>query len=184
MNEGTMRAVEKTGLDMRLVRLFRTNEDFYIKNLCINAVPTSHDAAESVGYTIECGERRFSFFTDLGYVSKEILELAKESALVVLEANHDVEMLQQGKYPQTLKKRILGRKGHLSNATCAETVVELANHGVAQVILAHISGENNDPELARATVINHLYDQGIREGKDILVGLALQNIISPIYEVE
>jgi len=183
MNEKTSNAAESLGLDMRLVRIFRTNEDFYIRDLCINAVPISHDAAEPVGYCIECGGRKVSFFTDLGHMPASIINAAMGSELVVLEANHDVEMLKNGRYPYYLKKRILGKRGHLSNDECASAAVELVTGGVSRIVLAHMSDENNRPELARDTVCASFREAGIKEGRDVLLGLSLQCVISPIYEM-
>lgn len=183
MNESTCRALDGIGLDQRLVRIFRTNEDFYIRDLCVNALPIPHDAAEPVGYTIACGGRRISLFTDLGHIPKHVMQAAVGSELVVLEANHDIEMLKNGRYPQSLKNRVLGKRGHLSNDACAQAAVELVESGVGHIILAHMSQENNRPELARATVALRLDEAGIRDGRDMHLGLALQDIISPIYEM-
>ncbi len=123
-----------------------------IKGLCVSSFPTPHDSMSSVGYHIsfeENGKRReIGFATDIGYVTDEILAGLMGCESVVLEANHDVEMLKNGSYPYDLKKRILGRRGHLCNTDCALLSAKLVESGTKNILLAHISEENNTPELA------------------------------------
>lgn len=147
--------------------------DFYIKDLLIGNFPLSHDAKYCTGYTFKEKTKKVSILTDLGYTNDEVLSKIQGSVLVYIEANHDVEMLKNNpSYPLILKQRILGKHGHLSNDACAKAVEFLAKTGTKQVMLAHLSRENNTPELAYNTVCNHLKECGIQEGKNIKIATA------------
>jgi phosphoribosyl 1,2-cyclic phosphodiesterase len=111
------------------------------------AVP--HDAIDPVAYRVEAGGGRLAVITDLGYATALAVEYASGLDLLALESNHDVEMLREGDYPPQLKKRILGRLGHLSNETCAEMLAKVVSPELRHVVLAHLSEQNNDPALAK-----------------------------------
>lgn len=120
--------------------------------LYIKPFHTSHDCAESVGYRIHTHDDRTAVVsTDLGFISDEVKQELAGADLIVLESNHDVGMLQNGPYPYPLKRRILSKLGHLSNHDCASELCELASKGTARFVLAHLSSENNTPELAYQT---------------------------------
>lgn len=128
---------------------------------------TSHDSAESVGYRIEtCDGRTIAVSTDLGYLSQEVRQELSGADMVVLESNHDVGMLQNGPYPYLLKRRILSSRGHLSNTDCAEELCGLATSGTTRFVLAHLSSENNTPELAFQTSLCSLTLSGRKQGVD------------------
>ncbi len=135
-------------------RLVRHEPSFCVEvgNLTVRSFRTSHDSRMSVGYRIEFfdGEemRAIGVATDLGVVSDEVREGLLGCDAVVLESNHDVEMLQNGSYPYELKKRIASRYGHLSNADSAAFCSELSEAGTRSILLAHLSEENNEPNLA------------------------------------
>src|SRR5699024_1503197 len=120
------------------MRLFYNDIDFYIKD--INIVPFSipHDAVDPVGFCLHYGNKKISIATDLWYTNKRIVNQIKDSNVVVLEANHDVDMLSSGPYPQYLKRRIMGRKGHLSNIDAGKTAIDLINGNVTHLLLAHL----------------------------------------------
>lgn len=150
-------------------------EDFPFKigDFVIRAFKLPHDATSCVGFTFEENGNRFSIATDLGYVDDEILSNLMGSKLVILESNHDEKMLLNNpKYPYLLKQRILGKSGHLSNKLCAETILKLINGGVKQVLLAHLSEENNTPELAYNTSREYLEGFGIVEGVHVKIDVA------------
>ena len=136
-----------------------------VGELTVKAFRTSHDSRMSVGYRIEFedGGRTVSVgvATDMGYVTDEVIEGLSGCEAVVLEANHDVEMLMEGSYPYELKKRILSRKGHLSNADSAILAQTLANRGTKGFILAHLSEENNRPEIAYDEISSVLADMDV-----------------------
>ena len=135
-------------------------ESFSISGLQIRAFHTPHDASESVGYHVEHGVS-FALATDMGRVTDEIRAALHGCDTVLIEANHDVDMLLSGPYPPVLKRRILSERGHLSNADCAELARELAQSGTRQIILGHLSRKNNSPEAAHRTVAAAL------EGMDV-----------------
>lgn len=126
----------------------------------IRPFPTSHDAAESVGYVISSVGRTLAFATDLGWLSPEVQEAVRGAHLAVIEANHDVETLLSGPYPYHLKQRILGEEGHLSNQAGAELACVAAAGGAHTVVLAHLSHENNTPAMALHAVSTALSAAG------------------------
>ena len=128
--------------------------------LHVSSFITPHDSAGSVGYRIEWQEDNVShcigYATDVGYVSDEILTGLSGCEAVVIEANHDVEMLEEGPYPYHLKRRILSRRGHLCNTDCATLAATLAERGTRAFLLAHLSEKNNDPAIAYDEVLSAL----------------------------
>lgn len=114
----------------------------------ISSFITPHDSHMSVGYVVRTDYGNVGIATDLGFVPDEITETLSYCDSVVLESNHDVEMLKRGPYPPALKRRILSKYGHLSNVCCAETAAYLVTCGVKNIMLAHISEHNNTPEFA------------------------------------
>lgn len=134
---------------------------------------TSHDANESCGYTVcTADNRRASICTDLGYVSDEVKREISGSDLVLIESNHDIMMLENGRYPYVLKRRIMSDIGHLSNEACAVQVSELVSGGTTRVYLAHLSKENNMPPLAYQTSVAKLTEIGAKEGFDYILEVA------------
>ena len=128
---------------------------------------TSHDSAESVGFRIETHDgRTLAISTDLGCLSDEVRRELSGADMVVLESNHDVGMLQSGPYPYPLKRRILSKTGHLSNTDCAGELCGFAASGTTRFVLAHLSAENNTPELAYQTSLCSLTLSGLKQGKD------------------
>ena len=137
-------------IDERL-RVIPVGEDLSFSRMTIRAFHTPHDTPESVGYRVECGAV-FSIATDMGCVTDEIRENLLGSDAVLIEANHDEEMLRYGRYPVYLKRRILSDHGHLSNENCAALARELAENGTGTIILGHLSRENNTPSTALRAV--------------------------------
>lgn len=127
----------------------------------VTSFPTPHDSSFSVGYVIEIGEKRIGYATDIGYVTSEIKCALAGCESVVLECNHDEEMLMNGPYPYDLKLRIRSNKGHLSNSDCADFASDLCFVGTKNILLAHLSEENNDPSLAYDVVFSAIADDSI-----------------------
>lgn len=128
---------------------------------------TSHDCRESCGYIIHTTDGRVAAVaTDLGTVDNTVRNAIRGSDLVVLESNHDVRMLQNGRYPYPTKRRILSDTGHLSNETCSMELPELVRSGATRLVLAHLSRENNLPELAIQTSLSELTMAGMRREVD------------------
>ncbi len=137
------------------LRVVPVGESFQLGDLSVRAFHTSHDTDESVGYRVE-GEGVFALATDTGCVTEEIEAGLRGAGTVLIEANHDEEMLRYGPYPVYLKRRILSEHGHLSNAACAQLARRLADSGTRRIILGHLSRENNRPEKALKAVSSAL----------------------------
>ncbi len=128
---------------------FTPGESFALGDITVSPFPTSHDAAESVGYTFAADGRKAAIVTDLGTVTSVVQDAVAGSHLMVAESNHDPDWVREGSYPYYLKQRVLGAQGHLSNADCAALC---RGAGAKTVILAHLSAENNSPSQALGTV--------------------------------
>ena len=137
-----------------------------LDTLCVKSFPTPHDSAASVGFRFsfeENGERHeVGYATDVGYLSDAVIEGLLGCEAVVLECNHDIEMLKEGPYPYSLKQRILSRRGHLSNVDCATLCAKLAEHGTKYILLAHLSETNNTPDTAFDEVFGALAGSGVK----------------------
>ncbi len=155
-SRGTKEAILKTKsvgeIDESLFRIIDAGETFMVSDLEVEPVEISHDAAEPTAYIVRCGEKSAGVITDLGTYGEEIIEKLKGIQLLLLEANHDVNMLMTGPYPYFLKQRILGGRGHLSNELCGQLLGKILHDGFGGVMLGHLSKENNFPELAYETV--------------------------------
>lgn len=148
------------GVDERLTEIV-PGENNTIAGMAVRAFHTPHDTDESVGYRIEDG-CVFALATDMGCVTDEILSGVMGADAVIIEANHDEQMLRYGNYPFALKRRILSDHGHLSNADCARLARLLAENGTRYIILGHLSRENNTPALAERTVAAALEGLDVR----------------------
>ncbi|NCA91897.1 MBL fold metallo-hydrolase [bacterium] len=131
-------------------------KEFSIGSLDVLPFRVSHDAIHPYGYRICDYQSKFTYMTDTGYISKGMFSIAAGSDIIMLESNHDTELLKKGKYPEYLKRRILSDLGHLSNEESALTVCDLVKKGATKIMLAHISENNNLPELAYYTTVNFL----------------------------
>ena len=134
------------------LRHFETGSRFWIDQLSIHPFATSHDAADPTGFTIGYNGCKIGIATDLGIATAMVKHHLKQCVLVVLEANHDADMLAKGPYPWYLKQRIKSRDGHLSNEDSKDLLAEIRHQGLRHVILAHLSEINNTPEKAFQTV--------------------------------
>ncbi|MDD3400342.1 MAG: MBL fold metallo-hydrolase [Eubacteriales bacterium] len=151
------------------IRVFESDEPFVLGNATIVPFSTPHDSAHAVGYTISDGRGCITIMTDIGHMDDRLLSMAEHSSVVLLEANHDVDMLMAGSYPYSLKMRILSPIGHLCNEDCAHAIAELARRGVKNVVLGHLSRENNFPEIALATVNSVLEIEGQKDSVTVTV---------------
>lgn len=173
MNMKNLGEIEKD-----LFHFIEPNETFMVNDISVNPFSTSHDASNSVCYTMQSNGRKVGIATDLGKFDDYIMSNLEDSDILMLEANHDVNMLMVGKYPYYLKQRILGDKGHLSNKASAELICKLMNSRLQHVILAHLSKENNYEELAYETVSCELHSQGCE-----FAGLSVANRDMPSHIV-
>lgn len=144
-----------------LKHTFIVGTSFKIGDICINPFSIPHDAIDPCGFSMTSGKNKVTVATDMGHLTGELLYNFEKSDSILLEANHDVAMLRSGNYPYFLKERVIGNFGHLSNALSAEAVEYLIKKGTKKFILAHLSEENNIPELALETVRSRLLTNNI-----------------------
>lgn len=135
-----------------------------VGGMAISSFATSHDSLESVGYRISfAGGENAAVATDLGFVDEPVMHGVQGCKMVMLESNHDIDMLRNGRYPYYLKRRILSAMGHLSNRDCAAVLPALAGTGMRHVVLAHLSADNNLPALALETATEALCAAGLQD---------------------
>ncbi len=139
-------------IDQMLFQPVRPEEGFMIGEIKVHPFSVSHDAANPVAYSFTADGQKIGMATDLGVYTEKTVEHLMDSEILYLESNHDVNMLMVGSYPYYLKQRIIGDHGHLSNDLAAELLCKLHHNGLKHVVLAHLSKENNYPELAYETV--------------------------------
>lgn len=150
--------------------------DFHVESF-----KTSHDVVDSHCYSVLLPNLdKVSVVTDTGIITDETLDGILGSKAILLESNHDVNMLSTGPYPYYLKRRILGPQGHLSNEFSAETSVKLLNSGTEHIILGHLSAENNLPELAYQTHVARLFEEGAILGQDYTLEVANRHEPTPL----
>lgn len=185
-NGRTMEAVLCSAgvLSDSLINIRETGSTFEIRSAVVRSFKTPHDSAESVGYIIDLNDRRFGIATDTGCVTKGMLSVLARCEAVLLESNHDVDMLNSGKYPYALKMRILSGRGHLSNSDCAWLATQLALWGTKHIALGHLSENNNTPEKAYAASETMMRDNDIKIGSDVTLGVAPKCSMYDIYSAQ
>lgn len=157
-SKGTWNAlIEKTQkISNENKKIFELDKSFDFKDLRIFPFATPHDAAEPCGFNIYNGNSKISVATDLGYIDDKIFNNLKDSSFLMLESNYEPNILKVSSYPYRLKQRIMSKSGHLSNNDASETISKLINYGLKDVLLIHLSKENNVPEIAYETVVEKL----------------------------
>lgn len=171
-------------IDGQLFQTIRRNENISVGSLMIQAVPVSHDAAEPVCYKVSNGAASVAVATDMGYYTEEIVEQLKGLDAILLEANHDVNMVQVGPYPYYLKQRILGKKGHLSNESAGRLLSEIIHDNMKHIFLGHLSRENNLPQLAHEAVrLEITMGENPYQASDFDIRVAQRNEPSEMIEV-
>lgn len=165
------------------INIFENNADFLIGDLVVKPFPVSHDAADTVGFSIKHEDSKICTATDTGCVTPEIINEIADADLVILEANHDEEILKMGRYPWFLKQRILSDCGHLSNEAAGEVIVQSikTNPKAKRFLLAHLSRENNFPEMAYQTILNVLEKNGIFICDKLKIDLLKRDEMSGVY---
>jgi phosphoribosyl 1,2-cyclic phosphodiesterase len=157
-NERVLRAAGLDGVERAVI--LPVGAPTLFGDVEVTAFPVAHDASCPVGFHIRTSTRTIVVATDLGEVSSDLGDAVSSSDLIVLEANHDTEMLHQGRYPYHLRKRVAGPTGHLSNMQAASLLARTVRRTDVDVWLAHLSKENNTPELAVRTVKKHFKAAG------------------------
>ncbi len=157
---------------------------FKIGDFVIESFRLPHDVPYCSGFNVYHNAKKISFATDLGHITEDIIAKFYDSRIVLLEANHDEKMLMANpKYSLSLKQRIRGNNGHLSNVVSAKVVSRLAVNNVKQVVLAHLSEENNTPDVCYNTVTDYLNSVGIQVDVNIRVFVASAKDIGPIFHI-
>lgn len=165
------------------IRVIGPGNNFNIGDIDILPYKTPHDAADPMGYCFLNGGKKVSIATDIGHMNESVLENIKGSDLLLLESNHDLEMLKFGPYPYLLKRRIMSDVGHLSNDAAGEAILKIFGSKFMTVVLGHLSQQNNYPELAYRTVLLILEKSGITIDRDIKLDLAHRNNVGTFFEV-
>lgn len=160
-NKGNM-----NGISQDLFHPIEPEHGIEFFDMQILPVSISHDAANPVCYTVQAKGKKVGVATDMGCYTSEIVDHLKDCDSLLLEANHDINLLQVGSYPYALKMRILGERGHLSNDASARLIQELLHPGLQHVVLGHLSKENNFPDLAYQTVAYELENNPVWNGMD------------------
>jgi phosphoribosyl 1,2-cyclic phosphodiesterase len=166
------------------IKMIEKGETVQVGDFSVTAFDVPHDSSDNQGYMVEYGGITFCLITDAGSVVPDIQEAIRRANYLVIEANHDVDMLTNGNYPKYLQERILGANGHLSNATCADVLAENVTESLRHVWLCHLSEENNHPELARKTIDCKLRSCGIIPGKDFELDVLKRTVASDIYPLK
>ena len=163
--------------------IIKKNEPFTLGDFTITPFHVPHDSTDCVGYRLEVENIRFCLITDIGHVTEEVQEEVSKANYLILESNHDREMLMKGPYPAFLKGRIAGADGHLSNTEAGELLANFASPNLRHVWLCHLSEENNHPVLAQKTVDGILRSYGIIPGKDFKLEVLKRRNPSQVYDL-
>ena len=187
--EKTIEAIKKVKsvgkIDDELFHPISAGDEFNIGSLNLKSIHISHDAADPVAYRVDYNDKRMAVITDLGTYDDEIVGQLQGLDALLLEANHDVHMLQTGIYPYPLKQRILGDRGHLSNEISGQLLCELLHDRFGTVMLGHLSKENNYEELAYEAVrLEITMGDNPYKAEDFPIYVAKRDIASPVIRVE
>lgn len=185
---GTISAIRNTGslgkIDPSLFHEVQADRKMMIKDLAVNPMRISHDAAEPVAYRIAYGNKKVAICTDLGEYNDYTVECLKGLDAVLIEANHDVNMLQVGPYPYYLKQRILGERGHLSNENSGRLLNRILHDKLQSILLGHLSKENNLPELAYEAVRMEIaMGDSPYKGGEFRMRVANRSEVSPVIHI-
>jgi len=131
------------------LEIFSAGRQFQIADITVTPFTIPHDAADPVGFTFRAEGTKIAFATDLGYMPASVRDHLRRCDVIIIESNHDVEMLRVGPYPWSVKQRVMSRVGHLSNDSLAQFFAEDYDGGASHIVLAHLSEQNNHPEVAR-----------------------------------
>ena len=170
-------------IDKRNIMVFENDKTYSLGKIIIRPFSIPHDSSDAVGYSFYANNEKISIATDIGMITDNIRKNLYKSKLVVIESNYDKNMLMMGPYPYNLKKRVSSELGHLSNEDCGNFCVELVNNGTKNILLAHLSKENNFPELAYETTKSILFENDIKIDKNINLEVLPREQISEIYKL-
>ncbi|MBQ9141393.1 MAG: MBL fold metallo-hydrolase [Lachnospiraceae bacterium] len=185
---GTIRAIRECSsvgkIDEDLFVEVRADKKLTIKDIVVNPMRISHDAAEPVAYRFSYGSQKVAVCTDLGVYNDYTVECLKGMDALLIEANHDVNMLQVGPYPYHLKQRILGERGHLSNENSGRLLSRILHDKLGTIVLGHLSKENNLPELAYEAVRMEItLGDNPYKAEDFHIQVAKRSEVSPVIQI-
>ena len=185
---GTITAIRRTknlgNLDDDLFREIKEDSKFTIKDLTVNPMRVSHDSAQPAAYRFSYGSKKVAVCTDLGIYNDYTVECLKGMDALLIEANHDVNMLQVGPYPYYLKQRILGDRGHLSNENSGRLLSRILHDRLQTIVLGHLSKENNLPELAYEAVRMEItMGDNPYNANDFRLMVADRSEVSPVIKI-
>ena len=182
---GAVRASHSLGtIDEELFHCVQADEKVTVKDVTLDPIRTSHDAAEPVAYRISHDRKKIGLITDLGCYNDYTVECLRDLDVLYLEANHDINMLQVGPYPYYLKQRILGKKGHLSNEAAGKLLSRLLHDDMKAIVLGHLRQENHLPELAYETVrVEVNMSDTPYKAEDFPLYVAKRNEVSQMIEI-
>ena len=185
VNEETLDAMpkQKYKISEKNINIFKINNKFDINDLSIKAFEIPHDAANPCGFNIFNNDKKISIATDIGHISKNILKNLDGSTFILLESNYDPNVLKYSPYPFSLKNRIAGPKGHLSNLFAGKTISHLLNSGLKSAMLGHLSKHSNFPELAYKTVIDELNTNNKFDENKIFISVANRDSPSNVINI-
>ena len=181
---GTHRSMDVGKVDESLLFAVTPDKAFNIGDIDITPFSIPHDAASPCGYSFTDGNDKLALATDIGRMNDYILNHLHGCKSVLLESNHDIDMLRNGEYPYRLKNRILSTKGHLSNVDAGQAAVELFRRGVRGILLGHLSSHNNLKQLAYDTVCNCCMQAGIAVGKEMALATANRHSVTGTYQLK
>lgn len=184
-NGNTWTGMEKAigNIKEKNIKVFEKERYLDFQDMSIYPIGVFHDALEPVGYIINHKNTKISIITDTGWVDNNIIHNIKNSQLYLMESNHDELMLREGLYPWYLKKRIMSSEGHLSNDDAGKALGDVLTGNGEIVLLAHLSKDNNVPELALDTVKTNIHNQGIDVDNDIVLGLSHRDKATKLYSL-
>ncbi len=165
-------------------RLVYKDEGILLNDMFIRPFAVPHDAKDPVCYSVLYNGIKICVATDMGHITRDVIENIRHSSALVLESNHDVNMLKAGSYPYALKERVLGKYGHISNETCGKLLSCVMNDKLKNVFLGHLSQDNNTPDLAYLTVANTLEEFGIKAEKDVNLHIAKPYGITELIKIK
>jgi phosphoribosyl 1,2-cyclic phosphodiesterase len=165
------------------VREIGLQQKFHLAGFNIEAFPVSHDAPETVGFHICAKDFKITIATDLGHICQTSAPYLKAANLLVLESNYDEKMLMNGNYPHFLKARILSDHGHLGNHQTSAFLAGVAGENLRHICLAHLSNNNNTPEIALQTLQQTFADKGIRTNGQLQISVLNRNLPSELFSL-
>ena len=165
------------------VRFVEKEEPLTFRDFVITPFEVPHDGSDNVGYFIEVGNKKFCIATDLGEITQTVSYYVDQANYLVIESNYEEQMLAMGRYPEFLKVRVSGERGHLSNQATAKYLAAHFNEHLKYIWLCHLSEENNHPELAYKTMAMEFGDYGILIGKDVQLNVLKRTMPSPLYRL-